>query len=93
MMLALKSILVAYFALVFSRLPWLVKAVGPLFARTLQAGLPGAPTCWSRSAAARAACQGHSRQQFSRSTTAGISRLHLARCTGLETCVLPVRPY
>ena len=92
MMLALRSILVAYFAVVFSRLPWLVKAVGPLFARALRAGLPGGPnmlvTILGRSSG------------MPRSFPAAvlplddrcISRRHLARCTGLETCVLPVRP-
>jgi deazaflavin-dependent oxidoreductase (nitroreductase family) len=43
MSFALRSIVVAYFALVFSRLPWLVRGVGPIFGRALRAGLPGGP--------------------------------------------------
>jgi deazaflavin-dependent oxidoreductase (nitroreductase family) len=41
--LAVRSILVAYFALVFSRLPRLVRAIGPVFVRALRAGMPGGP--------------------------------------------------
>lgn len=43
MSLALRSIVVAYFALVFSRLPWLIRAIGPVFVRALETGLPGGP--------------------------------------------------
>jgi len=39
----LRSIVVAWFAIVFSRLPWLIRLVGPVFVRWLALGLPGGP--------------------------------------------------
>lgn len=40
---ALRVIGVAYFAVVFTRAPWLVRVLNPVFSRVLGAGLPGGP--------------------------------------------------